>query len=63
MPEHHNRYHAITLINVLEHVPDPVVMLATVPEMLAIYRRLGIPADLYRDTISDLRRGMDTDDD
>ena len=42
------------LLNVL-------VMLATVPEMQAVYRRLGIPADLYRDTISDLRLWMETD--
>ncbi len=42
------------LLNVL-------VMLATVPEMLAVYRRLGIPADTFRDTISDLRLWMETD--
>jgi hypothetical protein len=42
------------LLNVL-------VMLAAVPEMLDVYRRLGIPADLYRDTISDLRIWMETD--
>ena len=29
--------------------------------MLEIYRRLDIPADLYRDTISDLRLWMETD--
>ncbi len=42
------------LLNVL-------VMLAAVPEMLAVYRRLGIPAGLYRDTIGDLRLWMETD--
>ena len=42
------------LLNVL-------VMLATVPEMLEIYRRLSIPADIYRDTICDLRLWMETD--
>jgi len=42
------------LLNVL-------VMLAAVPEMLAVYRRLGIPADIFRDTISDLRLWMETD--
>jgi hypothetical protein len=42
------------LLNVL-------VMLAAVPEMLVVYRRLGIPADLYRDTVSDLRLWMETD--
>jgi hypothetical protein len=42
------------LLNVL-------VMLSTVPEMLAVYRRLGIPADIYHDTISDLRLWMETD--
>ena len=42
------------LLNVL-------VMLAAVPEMLDVYHRLGIPADLYRDTISDLRLWMETD--
>ena len=40
------------LLNVL-------VMLAAVPEMLAVYARLGIPADIYRDTICDLRRWME----
>ena len=42
------------LLNVL-------VMLSLVPEMLAIYHRLGIPFDLYRDTVSDLRLWMETD--
>jgi len=42
------------LLNVL-------VMLAAVPEMLAVYRRLNIPADIFRDTISDLRLWMETD--
>jgi len=42
------------LLNVL-------VMLSAVPEMLDVYRRLGVPADLYRDTISDLRRWIETD--
>jgi len=42
------------LLNVL-------VMLAAVPQMLEVYRRLGIPADIYRDTISDLRLWMETD--
>jgi len=42
------------LLNVL-------VMLSTVPEMHATYRRLGIPADIVRDTVSDLRLWMETD--
>jgi hypothetical protein len=42
------------LLNVL-------VMLAAVPDMLAVYRRLNIPADIFRDTISDLRLWMETD--
>jgi hypothetical protein len=42
------------LLNVL-------VMLAVVPEMKATYRRLGIPADIVRDTVSDLRLWMETD--
>ena len=42
------------LLNVL-------VMLATEPEMLAVYRSLGIPVDVFRDTISDLRLWMETD--
>jgi hypothetical protein len=42
------------LLNVL-------VMLAAVPQMLEVYRCLGIPADLYHDTISDLRLWMETD--
>jgi hypothetical protein len=42
------------LLNVL-------VMLSTVPQMLEVYRRLDIPADIYRDTISDLRLWMETD--
>jgi hypothetical protein len=42
------------LLNVL-------VMLSIVPEMQATYRRLGIPPDIVRDTVSDLRRWMETD--
>jgi hypothetical protein len=42
------------LLNVL-------VMLSTVPQMLEVYRRLNIPADIFRDTISDLRLWMETD--
>ena len=42
------------LLNVL-------VMLSAVPQMLQVYHHLGIPADLYRDTISDLRLWMETD--
>jgi hypothetical protein len=42
------------LLNVL-------VMLAAVPEMLVVYRRLNIPADIFRDTLSDLRLWMETD--
>jgi len=38
-----------------------IVMLSTVPQMLEVYRRLGVPSDLYRDTISDLRLWMETD--
>jgi hypothetical protein len=42
------------LINVL-------VMLSTVPQMLEVYRRLNIPAEIYHDTIADLRLWMETD--
>ena len=42
------------LLNVL-------IMLSTVPEVLAVYHRLGNPAALYRDTIGDLRLWMETD--
>lgn len=42
------------LLNVL-------VMLSVVPEMLETYRRLGIPADIVRDTVADLRLWMETD--
>lgn len=42
------------LLNVL-------VMLSAVPEMQAIHRRLGIPAGIVRDTVSDLRLWMETD--
>jgi hypothetical protein len=42
------------LLNVL-------VMLAAVPQMLEVYHRLNIPADIYRDTLSDLRLWMETD--
>lgn len=38
-----------------------LVMLSTVPQMLEVYRRLGIPADIFHDTISDLRLWMETD--
>lgn len=38
-----------------------LVMLSAVPEMEDTYRRLGIPADVARDTVSDLRLWMDTD--
>ena len=42
------------LLNVL-------VMLSAVPEMRETYRRLGIPSDIVRDTVADLRRWMETD--
>jgi hypothetical protein len=42
------------LVNVL-------VMLSAVPEMRQTYRRLGIPDDIVRDTVSDLRLWMETD--
>lgn len=42
------------LLNVL-------VMLSVVPEMRETYRRLGIPSDVVRDTVSDLRLWMETD--
>ena len=42
------------LINVL-------VMLSTVPEMQETYHRLGVPEDIVRDTVSDLRLLMETD--
>ena len=42
------------LLNVL-------VMLSVVPEMQETYRRLGIPADVVRDTVADLRLWMETD--
>jgi GNAT-like C-terminal domain/N-acyltransferase N-terminal domain len=42
------------LLNVL-------VMLSAVPEMRETFRRLGIPADIVRDTVADLRLWMETD--
>ena len=42
------------LLNVL-------VMLSAVPEMREAYRRRGIPSDIVRDTVSDLRLWMETD--
>jgi hypothetical protein len=42
------------LLNVL-------VMLSLVPEMQATYRNLGIPSDIARDTVSDLKLWMETD--
>ncbi len=42
------------LLNVL-------LMLSLVPEMRNTYRRLGIPPDIARDTVVDLRRCMETD--
>ncbi|MGE5598619.1 MAG: acyltransferase domain-containing protein [Bacteroidota bacterium] len=42
------------LLNVL-------VMLSAVPEMRETYRRLGIPSQIVRDTVADLRRWMETD--
>lgn len=42
------------LLNVL-------VMLSAVPQMQETFRRLGIPANIVRDTVSDLRLWMETD--
>jgi len=42
------------LLNVL-------VMLSAVPQMKETYRRLGIPSNIVRDTVSDLRLWMETD--
>ncbi len=36
-------------------------MLSIVPEMRETYRRLGIPSDIVRDTVADLRLWMETD--
>jgi hypothetical protein len=36
-------------------------MLAGVPQMLETYRRLDLPGDIFRETISDLRLWMETD--
>ena len=43
------------LLNVL-------LMLSTVPHMRDTYRRLGIPADVARDTVGDLKRWMESDE-
>jgi hypothetical protein len=40
---------------------NALVMLSAVPEMLAIYEDLGVPDDLYYDTITDFRLWMETD--
>jgi len=42
------------LLNVL-------VMLSAVPEMQEVYRKLGIPDDIMKDTVADLRLWMETD--
>jgi hypothetical protein len=43
------------LINVL-------AVLSTVPQMREDYRRMGIPADVARDTVTDVKRWMETDE-
>ena len=38
-----------------------LVMLSRVPEMIDVFKRLGIPDAIFRDTVADLRRWMETD--
>lgn len=39
-----------------------LVLLSGIGDMLAIHRRRGIPPDITRDTVLDLKRGMETND-